>query len=142
MEEKTPLYIGYPTLGGWLATTTADKPVLAMPLCEPGTEHGGLRTDTLMVLCQQIDAWGHVHYCRLRAASLTRCFGEPFDADWQEREAAWHSLWAIVTEILQERGLSFQRATVAMPTQLRLLEARDKDIVFDPQRRRFVRRAE
>ena len=141
METRTPQYIGYQTLADWLAATTADKPVLAMPLCEPGTDHGGLRTDTLLVLCQQIDPCGHVHYCRLRAASLTRCFGEPFDPDWQEREAAWHSLWAIVTEILQEHSLSFQRATVAMPIRLRFLEARDTAIVYDPQRQRFLRRA-
>ena len=142
MRERTLLWIGYPTLKSWLETTTSDKLILAMPLCEPGTDHGGLRTDTLLVMCQQIDLCWHIHYCRLRAAHLTRCFGEPFDADGQEREAAWHSLWAIVREILQERGLSFQRATVAMPTQLPFLEARDTALVYAPQRQRYLRRAE
>jgi hypothetical protein len=131
MEERTPLFVGYATLEQWLDALLPDRPVLAMPLVEPGKEQSGMRTDTLVVTCQQIDADGHVHYCRLRAASLTRCYGEPFNTDWKEREAAWRSLWDAVQEILRERGLTYRSATVASPSHLRFLEARAEGIAFD-----------
>jgi hypothetical protein len=141
MHETTPLFIGYKTLEEWLATRNPEKPILAMPMVEPGQDQGGIRTDTLLVMCQQIDGDGHVHYCRLRAASMTRCYGEPFDPDWQEREAAWQSLWEAVKEILQQHGLPFRGATVATPQRFRFLEAQTEGIAFDPSTKRFVRRA-
>ncbi len=138
MREYTPLFVGYGTLEKWMQSLLPDRPVLAMPLVEPGPEQSGMRTDTLAVVCQQIDADGHVHYCRLRAASLTRCWGEPFSADWREREAAWRSLWDAVQEILRERGLTYRGATVAPPPLLRFLEAQAEGIAFDPAAKRFV----
>jgi hypothetical protein len=139
MEERTPLFVGYNTLEEWLEALFPDRPVLAMQLVEPGREEAGMRTDTLVVICQQISADGHVHYCRLRAASLTRCYGEPFNTDWREREAAWRSLWDVVKEILRERGLTYRGATVAPPQHLRFLEARADGIAFDPTAKRFAR---
>ncbi len=139
MREILPLFVGYRTLEDWLQAILPDSLILAMPLVEPGLEQSGMRTDTLVVLCQHIDASGHVHYCRLRAASLPRCYGEPFSADWREREAAWHSLWDAVQEILRERDLTYRCATVAVPTHLRFLEARAEGIAFDPDTKRFGR---
>jgi hypothetical protein len=139
MEERTPLFVGYGTLEKWMQALLPDRPVLAMPLVEQGPEQSGMRTDTLVVVCQQIDSDGHVHYCRLRAASLTRCYGEPFNTDWREREAAWRSLWDAVQEILRERSLTYRSATVAPPQHLRFLEARAEGIAFDPATKRFVR---
>jgi hypothetical protein len=139
MEERTPLFVGYATLEQWLDALLPDRPVLAMPLVEQGPEQSGMRTDTLVVVCQQIDPEGHVHYCRLRAASLTRCYGEPFNTDWREREVAWRSLWDAVQEILRERGLTYRGATVAPPQRLRFLEARAEGVAFDPALKRFVR---
>ncbi|MCW3055221.1 MAG: hypothetical protein JWN14_4391 [Chthonomonadales bacterium] len=139
MEEKTPLFVGYGTFEEWMQALLPDRPVLAMPLVEQGPEQSGMRTDTLVVTCQQIDPDGHVHYCRLRAASLTRCYGEPFSADWREREAAWRSLWDAVQEILRERSLTYRGATVAHPQHLRFLEARADGIAFDPDLKRFMR---
>jgi len=139
MEERVPLFVGYVTLEAWLEALLPERPVLAMPLVEPGTEQSGMRTDTLVVTCQQVDTEGHVHYCRLRAASLTRCFGEPFSEDWREREAAWCSLWDAVQEILRERGLTYRSATVASPAHLRFLEARSEGIAFDRAVGRFTR---
>jgi hypothetical protein len=139
MEERMPLFVGYVTLEEWMQALLPDRPVLAMPLVEPGTEQSGMRTDTLVVVCQQVDPDGHVHYCRLRAASLTRCFGEPFSDDWREREAAWRSLWNAVQEILRARGLTYRGATVAPPSHLRFLEARSEGIAFDRAVRRFTR---
>jgi len=72
-------FIGFATLEGWTEAIDTTRPILAMPLIQPGPIHAGLQTDTLLVVCQQVDASGHVLYCRLRAASLTRCYGEPFD---------------------------------------------------------------
>lgn len=138
MEEQMPLFVGYGTLEAWLEALLPDRPVLAMPLIEPGRELSGMRTDTLGVVCQQIDSDDQIHYCRLRAASLTRCYGEPFNADWREREAAWRSLWDAVQEILRERNLTCRRATVAPPVHLRFLEARADGIAFDPATKRFV----
>jgi hypothetical protein len=125
----------------YLEALLPDRPVLAMPLVELGPEQSGMRTDTLVVVCQQIDADSHVHYCRLRAASLTHCYGEPFSADWREREAAWRSLWDAVQEILRERGLTYRGATVASSHRFRSLEARAEGIAFDPAAKRFVRRS-
>jgi len=141
MLEKTPLFVGYATFESWLESVDPERPVLAMSLVEPGTDQGGIRTDALLVACQQIDSDGHVHYCRLRAATLTRCCGEPFDTDWREREAAWHSLWQAVKEILEERDFPFREATVAPPRSLRFLDARAEGIAFDPLTRRFARRS-
>ena len=138
MPETTPLFIGYKTLEGWIASGDTREPVLAVPLIERGTDQGGIRTDALLVVCQQADDHGSVHYCRLRAASLTRCHGEPFDADWREREAAWHSLWKAVREILERHGFRLREATVAPPQGLRFLEARAEGIAFDPASRRFA----
>jgi hypothetical protein len=140
MEGNMPLFVGYGTLEEWMQALLPDRPVLAMPLVELGVEQSGMRTDTLVVICQQIDRDGHVHYCRLRAASLTRCYGEPFSADWREREAAWRSLWDAVQESLRERNLTYRGATVAVPQHLRFLEARAEGIAFDPALKRFVRR--
>lgn len=139
MEESTPLFVGYGTLEEWVRALLPDRPVLAMPLVDPGCEQSGMRTDTLVVVCQQVDPEGHVHYCRLRAISLTRCFGEPFSSDWREREQVWHSLWDAVQEDLRERGVAYRKATVASPKHLRFLEARAGGIAFDPDLQRFVR---
>ena len=139
MREKTPLFVGYGTLEAWLDSLLPDTPVLAIPLVELGQEQSGMRTDTLVVICQQIDMDSHVHYCRLRAASLTRCYGEPFNTDWREREAAWRSLWNAVKEILWEHGLIYRGATVAPPQPMRFLEAKADGIASDPATKRFVR---
>jgi hypothetical protein len=140
MSETTPLFIGYSTFETWIASREIEKPVLAMPFIEQGADQGGIRTDTLLVMCQQIDGSGSVHYCRLRAASLTRCYGEPFEADWKEREAAWESLWHAVREILGQHGFQHREATVVPPKNLRFLEARAEGITFDLATKRFVRK--
>lgn len=135
------LFIGFSTLEGWAEAIDPTRPVLAMPLVDPGPNSGGIQTDELSVVCQQVaaDGSGAVLYCRLRAASLARCFGEPFDPDWQERDAAWKSLWSAVEALLRERGLVLQRATVAHPRTLTLLQGRAETIRFDRQTRRYQR---
>jgi hypothetical protein len=135
----SPAFIGYGRFAEWLDWVDRDMPVLAIPLVEPGTEHSGLRTDRLLVVCQQVGPEGHVHYCRLRAAEMTRCGGEPFDRDWQEREAAWHSLWEAVEQELLARGLTARRATVAPPRWLRLLEGDPHPVAFDRETKRYRR---
>jgi hypothetical protein len=93
----TATFVGFGTLEGWAEAIDPARPVLAMPLVETGPTSGGINTEELLVACAQVSPTdGTVLYCRLRAASLTRCHGEPFDSDWKERDAAWKSLWQIV----------------------------------------------
>ena len=139
--EKAQTFIGFATLEEWAAAVDPSRPVLAMPLIEHGRENGGLRVDELLVVCQQVDTDGSVLYCRLRAASLTRCYGEPFDPDWREREAAWRSLGDAVESFLQEKGFTLRRATVAWPKDHVFLQGRAEGIRFDKGSRTY-RRAE
>ena len=133
-------FIGFATLEGWIEAIDPNRPLLAMPLVQPGPIHAGLQTDQLLVVCRQVDPRGCVLYCRLRAASLTRCYGEPFDADWQARETAWHTLWDAVESSLKERGCTLQRATVAWPKDHVFLEGRSQEITFDRASRTYLRR--
>jgi len=137
--DKPLVFVGIATLEEFAAAVDPARPLLAMPLVESGPEHGGIRVDDLLVVCQQVDADGSVLYCRLRAASLTRCFGEPFDPDWQERETAWRSLWDVVEAILRERGFTFRRATVAHPKGYVFLQGRSESIRFDKASKTYRR---
>ncbi len=134
-----PTFIGFATLEDWLNVADPTLPTYLLPIVERGVEQGGLRIDTLVVICQQLNERGHVHYCRLRAADLTRCFGDPFDTDWRDREAAWRSLAVEVTAELCSRNLTLLSATIAPPRSLRLLEGRSDRIRFDAVTRRFTR---
>ena len=137
-----PLFVGYCTLEEWLHQADATRPVFAMPLIEPGAAQDGLQVDELVVVCQQVASDLTIRYCRLRAASLTRCYGQPFDEDWQEREMAWKSLWECVKAILQEAGLTHHKATVARPKGIVLLEGRCEQVAYDQHERQFVRKGE
>lgn len=130
MDTAQP-FIGFATLEEFARVVNPARPLLAMPLIESGPPSGGLQTDELLVVCQQVDTEGSVLYCRLKAASLTRCFGEPFDPDWQERESAWKSLWAAVEAYLKSRGFVLRRATVALPKGYVFLRGRAEGIRFD-----------
>jgi len=135
-------FIGFATLEGWADAVDPARPVLALPLVEPGPNTGGMQTDELLVVCQQVSSAGDnaVLYCHLRAASLTRCHGEPFDPDWQERKAAWKSLWTLVHAYLaQERGFLVQQATVACPRNLLFLRGRAGFVRFDNDAKRYRR---
>jgi len=132
-------FVGFGILEGFLDALDSARPVYAMALVEAGPSHGGIQTDELLVVCQQIARDGSVWYCRLRAASMTRCFGNPFDPDWQDREAAWHSLWQAVQECLQERSLTPTRATIAHPRHFTLLQGQSTTIRYDKQSKRYKR---
>jgi len=136
------IFVGFGTLEGFVAALDPARPVLALPLVEPGPTSGGISTETLLVVCQQVcPAEGTVLYCRLRAASLTRCYGEPFDPDWQERHAAWQSLWHIVRAYLTgDLGCTLQRATVAHPKNYVFLDGQAGFIHFDKDTKRYCRR--
>ena len=140
--ERAQTFIGFASLEAWAEAIDPQRPVLAMPLIQSGIEKGGLRVDELLVVCQQVREEGSVLYCRLRAASLTRCYGEPFDPDWREREAAWNSLADAVESHLTQRGFTLQRATVAWPRDHVFLEGRADSIRFDRETQRYRRSAQ
>lgn len=131
VPAQMPLFVGYATLEKWLDTRTKALPAYVLPLVEPGQDQGGLSIDALLVICQQQDERGNVHYCRLRAAEMSRCFGEPFCSDWREREAAWHSYAAAVEGELTARGIPVVAASIAVPRALRPLEGTSETIRFD-----------
>ena len=117
-----PPFIGFATLEGWIEAVDPSRPVLAMKVAEPRPGGNGLATEELTVSCQQVAPDLPVRYVRLRAASVTLCYGEPFDPDHGERLEAWESLWQCVKRLLAEAGLSAQRACVARPRSLTFLE--------------------
>ena len=132
-------FVGFATLEGWIEAVDRSRPVLALRLVEPGPGSGGIQVDELLVVCQQVATDGSVLYCRLRAASLTRCYGQPFDPDWREREAAWETLWDAVESTLIDRGFTIQRATVAWPKGYVFLQGRSEDIRFDRVSKTYLR---
>ncbi len=132
-----PPFIGYPTLESWLEVVDATRPVLALRVAEPSPQSGGLHVEDLTVHCQQVGPDYAVHYCRLRAASVTLCCGEPFDADWQDRNAAWQSLWQCVKEVLETAGVSVCTATIARPKNLILLEGLSQRITYNRDAKRY-----
>ena len=97
------------------------RPVLLLPAIEPSLVDGPFAEEDLLVSCQQVTPEGHVLYCRLRAATLTRVCGEVVDADWRQREMAWESLWECVGDMLEGRGLAIMPGMVASPPGLALL---------------------
>jgi hypothetical protein len=141
MPEPKPIvmppFVGYGTLEEWLAVVDPEQPVFALKISEPSPQNGGLHVEELTVHCQQVAPDYAVHYCRLRAASVTLCYGEPFDGDWQDREAAWKSLWECVSALLQNAGLAVRKATIARPKNLILLEGRSKRIAYDKESKRY-----
>ena len=138
-ENRTvaPLFVGYAQFEDWLGTLDTGLPAYVLAVVEAGAEQAGLRIDALLVICQQRDLRGDVHYCRLRAADLSRCFGEPFCRDWRERERAWHSLAELAAQAVKARGIPCVSATVAMPRNLRSLQGSWEAAVFDPATKRF-----
>ena len=137
--DTAQTFVGFATLEGWIEAVDRARPVLAMRLIEPGPNSGGIQVDELLVVCQQVDTNGSVLYCRFRAASLTRCYGQPFDLDWQQREAAWETLWDAVESTLIDCGFTLQRATVAWPKGYVFLQGRSEAIRFDPASRTYLR---
>jgi hypothetical protein len=81
-----------------------------------------------------------VRYVRLRAASITLSYGEPFDPDHDERLEAWESLWQCVKRLLAEAGLSAQRSCVARLRSLTFLEGQSSRICFDAKAMRYLLR--
>lgn len=134
-----PIWIGFTCLEEWAQAVDPLRPVLATPLVQRAGETGPIQVDELKVVCQQVAADGTVLYCRLRAASLSRCYGDPFDPDWREREAAWCSLWVAVQKYLADQSLTVHSATVAWPRGHVFLEGRARGIAFDKAIQRYQR---
>ena len=139
MSSEAQIFLGFATLEEWAQAVDRKRPVLAMPLVHPGPNSGGMQVDELRVVCQQVTDSGTVLYCRLRAASLTRFNGQPFDSDWKEREEAWDSLWEAVEAYLKEQGFTLRRATVAHPKDHVFLEGKAGFIRFDKEAKRYRR---
>ena len=111
-------WIGFTELEEWLASIDPARPALLLPVARPAGHDGPFRTERLLVACQQVTAEGHVLYCHLLGATLTRVCGEIVDADWRFRAMAWESLWECVEETLAERGLAVLPAMLAFPEGL------------------------
>ncbi|MBV9852104.1 MAG: hypothetical protein JO250_20760 [Armatimonadetes bacterium] len=133
------LWVGFLELEAWLAAVDPARPVLLLPVAHALGADGPFRTEQLLVACQQVTPEGHVLYCRLRAATLTRVCGEVVDADWRQKEMAWESLWECVQETLEERGLMVLSATAACPAGLPLLWGHAGGIAYDEAHRCFRR---
>ena len=137
--DTAQTFVGFATLEGWIEAVDRSRPVMTLRLVEPGPSSGGIQVDELLVVCQQVDTNGSVLYCRLRAASLTRCYGEPFDPDWQQRQTAWETLWDAVERTLTDWGFTIQRATVAWPKGYVFLQGRSEAIRFDRASKTYLR---
>ncbi len=141
LAARSVLFVGFATLEEWARAVDLSRSVLATKLVVPGSSRRGFQTDELLVVCQQVTPEGHVLYCQLKAASLTRLCGQPFDPNWRERQAAWDSLWTCVQDFLAERNLSVRHATVAHPHGYVLFQARAESIAFNAQAGRYFRPA-
>jgi len=135
------LWIGFLELEAWAEAVDPARPALLLPVVQPAGQDGPFQTEQLLVACQQVTPEGHVLYCRLKAATLTRVCGEVVDADWRQKEMAWESLWECVQETLEGRGLAVLPATVACPSGLPLLLGHAGGIAYDEAHRCFRRRA-
>jgi hypothetical protein len=135
-------FVGFSSLEEFGAACDIHRPVYTLPIVLSGGQQDGLHVDSLLIVCQQVTPDGHVLYCRLKAACLTRLWGEPFDSDWQERQAAWLELSELVESFLREvLELTLVRATVAMPNFLVPLQGCFKSVRFDTATKRYVRRS-
>lgn len=146
-------FIGYASVEQWANFADAFAPVYCLMPTEPGkaTSHG-MRVDNLVIALAQTDARGDVHYVRLPVGSLTYLLTaqgkQPWDSDHAERQARADAAYAIVRAWLNEHFTAInprfaaREATVAMPTNLRLLDGWANFLGWDKDAKRFFRQDE
>lgn len=151
MGIRSTNFIGYPTVEGWANHADPFETVNCMLLTEPGkTISHGMRLDDLVIALAQTDAHGNAHYVRLPVGSLTYLLTaegkQPWNSDHAARRARAEQAYRIVLGWLNEfftaqnSRFVVREATVAMPTNFRLLDGWADILGWDKEAQKFYRK--
>lgn len=126
-QENSSLWIGYPILEDMLEVVRLrNLETLYVTLIEKPPETANysfpsVYSTVLAVQCiSPLD--GCVRYCHIVLARITYLHGQAFDSDAKEKHERAHDAFALIQKFLHSQGFTLERALVAMPKNLAVLE--------------------
>ncbi len=136
-------FIGYATLEEWACHTERQQPVYVTLAEQPTAGTAAIEQRQVYMLVQQITVRGDVCYCRLPIGWQTYSQGQPFDPrEHAVRHERYTQAFRLIKDWLRTASgyADLHEATVAHPTDLRLLDGAAGWLLFDQEHKQFYRK--
>jgi len=133
-------FIGFGTLEDWRRAIDPARPVQANCIVDSNghSKHVGLAYYKQVIIVSQVQN-GDVMYCRIPVDSYEAVNGHTpaFEPERHQRRA--ESAWEIIRAWIANQGLIWQRAIVAVPRGLKMLEGYADCLHYDNARDLWLR---
>lgn len=138
-------FVGFGTMEDWAAAIDQGQPVNAESVTETtaANKRYNLTRCTQLLLVSQV-CGAEVLYCRkLTGAFLSADGGlHPMGDDLKKIIDRERSAWDVLVGWLEEQGLVYRRAMVALPTKMKLLDGNAGFLAYDQARDIWIRSAD